>query len=94
MSEEAASGNYDLVVLGAENRAVQHRLFFGHDNERLIRSAEVTIAIVIPNVAFLSKDDPTAIASLQRPRGTPIEAAPPRPAATPRCPGGWHRRAR
>jgi nucleotide-binding universal stress UspA family protein len=84
MSEEAANGSYDLVVLGAENRAVQHRLFFGYDNERLIRTAKVTVAIVIPNVAFMSKDDPAAIASLQRPRGTPIEGAPPRPAATPR----------
>jgi Kef-type K+ transport system membrane component KefB/nucleotide-binding universal stress UspA family protein len=84
MSVEATSGDYDLVVLGAENRAVQHRLFFGYDNERLIRTAKVTIAIVIPNVAFMSKDDPAAIASLQRPRGTPIEGAPPRPAATPR----------
>jgi nucleotide-binding universal stress UspA family protein len=83
MSEEAATGKYDLVVLGAENRAVAHRLFFGHDNERLIRSAAVTLAIVIPNVAFLLKDDPTAIASLQRPRGTPIESVAPRPAATP-----------
>jgi Kef-type K+ transport system membrane component KefB/nucleotide-binding universal stress UspA family protein len=84
MSEEVASGNYDLVVIGAENRAVQHRLFFGYDNERLIRATKVTIAIVIPNVAYLSKDDPAAIASLQRPRGTPIEGAPPRPTAAPR----------
>ena len=30
-------GDYDLVVIGAENRAIQHRLFFGYDNERLIR---------------------------------------------------------
>ena len=80
MSEEAASGKYDLVVLGAENRAIQHRLFFGHDNERLIREVPATLAIVIPNVAFLSKDDPAAIVSLQRPRGTPLESPTPRPA--------------
>jgi Kef-type K+ transport system membrane component KefB len=79
MSEEASSGKYDLVVLGAENRAIQHRLFFGHDNERLIGEAPVSLAIVIPNVAFLSKDDPAAIVSLQRPRGTPIEGAQARP---------------
>lgn len=75
MTAEAESGKYDLVVIGAENRAVQHRLFFGHDNERLIRNATVTVAIAIPNVAFLGKDDPSAIASLQRP-GTPAEGAP------------------
>jgi nucleotide-binding universal stress UspA family protein len=80
MSEEAATGKYDLVVLGAENRAIQHRLFFGHDNERLIGEAPATLAIVIPNVAFLSKDDPAAIVSLQRPRGTPLESTPGRPA--------------
>jgi Kef-type K+ transport system membrane component KefB/nucleotide-binding universal stress UspA family protein len=73
MAREAASGRYDMVMIGAENRAIQHRLFFGHDNERLIRDAPVTVAIVIPNVAFLGKDDPSAIASLQRPIGTPAE---------------------
>jgi nucleotide-binding universal stress UspA family protein len=75
MTSEAESGKYDLVVVGAENRAVQHRLFFGHDNERLIRNASVTVAIAIPNVAYLGKDDPSAIASLQRP-GTPADGAP------------------
>jgi len=53
MAREAASGQYDLVIIGAENRAVQHRLFFGADNERLIREAPVTVAIVVPNVAQL-----------------------------------------
>jgi Kef-type K+ transport system membrane component KefB/nucleotide-binding universal stress UspA family protein len=50
---EARSGKYDMVVLGSENRAVQNRLFFGRDNERLIREAAVTVAIVVPNVALL-----------------------------------------
>jgi Kef-type K+ transport system membrane component KefB/nucleotide-binding universal stress UspA family protein len=50
---EARSGKYDMVVLGTENRAVQNRLFFGRDNERLIREAAVTVAIVVPNVALL-----------------------------------------
>jgi len=77
--DRAVSGDYDLVVLGAENRAIQHRLFFGHDNERLISQARITIAIVVPNMVALSKEDPTAIASLQRPRATPFEGAPPRP---------------
>jgi len=74
--ERAVSGDYDLVVLGAENRAIQHRLFFGHDNERLISQARVTVAIVVPSMVALSKEDPTAIASLQRPRATPFEGAP------------------
>jgi Kef-type K+ transport system membrane component KefB/nucleotide-binding universal stress UspA family protein len=76
MAREAASGRYDMVMIGAENRAIQHRLFFGHDNERLIRDAPVTVAIAIPNVAFLSKDDASALASLQRPVGTPGEGSP------------------
>jgi Kef-type K+ transport system membrane component KefB/nucleotide-binding universal stress UspA family protein len=53
ISAEARSGKYDLVVIGSENRAVQHRLFFGRDNERLIREAPVSVAIVIPNVTLL-----------------------------------------
>jgi Kef-type K+ transport system membrane component KefB/nucleotide-binding universal stress UspA family protein len=42
-------GNYDLVVLGAENRAVKRRLFFGHENERIINLESVTTTIVIPH---------------------------------------------
>jgi Kef-type K+ transport system membrane component KefB/nucleotide-binding universal stress UspA family protein len=53
ISAEARSGKYDLVVIGSENRAVQHRLFFGRDNERLIREAPVSVAIVVPNVTLL-----------------------------------------
>ena len=53
LAREASSGNYDLVVIGAENRAVQHRLYFGADNERLIRSAPVTVALVVPNISLL-----------------------------------------
>jgi Kef-type K+ transport system membrane component KefB/nucleotide-binding universal stress UspA family protein len=52
--EEVAAGAYDLVVLGAENRAVQHRLFFGHDYEVLIRESPVSVAIVVPNLARLA----------------------------------------
>ena len=53
ITAEAGSGRYDLVVIGSENRAVQHRLFFGRDNERIIRGAAVTVAIVVPNVSLL-----------------------------------------
>lgn len=54
ITAEASSGKYDLIVIGTENRAVQNRLFFGRDNERLIREAKITVAIVVPNVALLS----------------------------------------
>ena len=37
VAQEVERGKYDLVVIGAENRAIQHRLFFGYENERLIR---------------------------------------------------------
>jgi len=51
--EEARSGKYDMVVLGSENRAIQNRLFFGRDNERLIKEAAISVAIVVPNIALL-----------------------------------------
>jgi Kef-type K+ transport system membrane component KefB/nucleotide-binding universal stress UspA family protein len=47
-------GDYDLVVLGTENRAVQHRLFFGYENERLIRAARVPVLVVVPNLTRLT----------------------------------------
>ena len=53
MTSEARTGQYDLVILGAENRAIQHRLFFGYDNERLIRATRVPVLVVVPNVARL-----------------------------------------
>jgi nucleotide-binding universal stress UspA family protein len=53
LAEEAANGKYDLVVLGAENRAVQHRLFFGYDTERLIRMSPVAVVIVVPQMRRL-----------------------------------------
>ncbi len=53
LANEAASGAYDLVVIGAENRAIQNRLYFGADNERLLRSAPVTVALVVPSVGLL-----------------------------------------
>ena len=51
VTTEARTGHYDLVVLGAENRAIQHRLFFGYDAERLIRATRVHVIVVVPNVA-------------------------------------------
>ena len=43
------------MVLGTENRAVQHRLFFGYENERLIRAARVPVLVVVPNLARLAE---------------------------------------
>lgn len=51
--QELVSSRYDLIVIGAENRAVQHRLFFGYVNERIIDQKQVSVAIVVPNVALL-----------------------------------------
>lgn len=39
-----------MVVLGAENRAVRKRLFFGHENQRIIDLAGVTTLILVPNL--------------------------------------------
>ncbi len=52
---ELEKGKYDLVVIGAENRAVQHRLFFGYDNERIIQRSPISIMIVIPHFANLTR---------------------------------------
>jgi Kef-type K+ transport system membrane component KefB/nucleotide-binding universal stress UspA family protein len=47
------TGAYDLVVIGAENRAVQHRMFFGYDNQRIIRQVEVAVAVVVPYIGSI-----------------------------------------
>jgi hypothetical protein len=51
--DEVATGKYDLAVIGAENRAIQHRMFFGYDTERLIRKSPIAVVIVVPNLARL-----------------------------------------
>jgi nucleotide-binding universal stress UspA family protein len=55
ISQEVERGHYDLVVLGAENRAIQHRLFFGYDSERLIRHSPVSLVVLVPSIARLAK---------------------------------------
>jgi nucleotide-binding universal stress UspA family protein len=47
---EANSGNYDLVVLGAENRAIHYRLFFGYDNEKLVEESRITVVLIVPKM--------------------------------------------
>ncbi|HEX3905433.1 MAG TPA: cation:proton antiporter [Polyangia bacterium] len=54
VAQAVEKGNYDLVILGTENRAVQHRLFFGYENERLIRATRVPVLVVVPNLARLA----------------------------------------
>jgi Kef-type K+ transport system membrane component KefB/nucleotide-binding universal stress UspA family protein len=53
VAEAIVRGGYDLVVLGAENRAVRQRLFFGHENQRIIDLDSVTTTILVPNLARL-----------------------------------------
>jgi len=53
ISQEVERGHYDLVVVGAENRAIQHRLFFGYENERLIRGTRIPVVVVVPNLSRL-----------------------------------------
>jgi len=54
VAQELETGRYDLVVLGAENRAIQHRLFFGYENERLIRASRIPVVVVVPNLRMLA----------------------------------------
>ena len=53
LSSTVARSDFDLIVLGAENRAIQSRLFFGHDVERLIQQSTVALVVVVPNIAML-----------------------------------------
>ncbi|HZL19252.1 MAG TPA: cation:proton antiporter [Polyangia bacterium] len=55
VAQAVEKGRYDLVVLGAENRAVQHRLFFGYENERLIRATRVPVVVVVPSLTRLAQ---------------------------------------
>jgi hypothetical protein len=53
IAEEVERGHYDLVVVSAEDRAIQHRLFFGYENERLIRGTRIPVVVVVPNLSRL-----------------------------------------
>ena len=46
----ASSGDYDLLVLGAEHRAIHNRLFFGYEKERLLEECTITVALLVPKV--------------------------------------------
>ncbi len=47
---EARTGLYQLLVIGAENRAVQHRLKVGYDVEQIVHDAPCAAVVVIPKV--------------------------------------------
>ena len=74
---------YDLVVLGAENRAVQHRLFFGYDNERIIRRCPTSVMIVIPHIGRLTAEHVRQTVQERRPEAAPIPIPAAEPAAAP-----------
>jgi Kef-type K+ transport system membrane component KefB/nucleotide-binding universal stress UspA family protein len=45
-----ATGKYDLLVMGVESRAIYHRLFFGHENERLIEECAIPVVLLVAKV--------------------------------------------
>ncbi len=47
---EARTGLYPLLVVGSENRAVQHQLSVGYDVERLVREAPCSVVVVVPKI--------------------------------------------
>jgi Kef-type K+ transport system membrane component KefB len=47
---ELDAGRYDLVVVGAESGAVQHRLGVGFDVERLVNEAPCSVAVLVPKL--------------------------------------------
>jgi nucleotide-binding universal stress UspA family protein len=48
---EARSGLYQLLIVGSENRAVQHRLSVGYDVERIVAEAPCSVVVVVPRIA-------------------------------------------
>ncbi|HEY6562449.1 MAG TPA: universal stress protein, partial [Polyangiaceae bacterium] len=53
LTHEISAGAYDLVVLGAENRAVKNRMFFGYENQAILERSAVATLIVVPKIAML-----------------------------------------
>jgi Kef-type K+ transport system membrane component KefB/nucleotide-binding universal stress UspA family protein len=50
MIARIATGDYDLLVMGVERRAIHHRLFFGYENERLVEECPIPVVIVVAKV--------------------------------------------
>jgi Kef-type K+ transport system membrane component KefB/nucleotide-binding universal stress UspA family protein len=53
LTHEISAGAYDLVVLGAENRAVKNRMFFGYENQAILERSAVATLIVVPKIGML-----------------------------------------
>jgi Kef-type K+ transport system membrane component KefB/nucleotide-binding universal stress UspA family protein len=53
---QVGTGQYDLLVLGAENRAIHHRLFFGYDNERLVDKSTISVIVLVPKVTTAASE--------------------------------------
>lgn len=50
---ESVTGNYDVVFIGAENRAIRNRLYLGFENEQILRGCPATVVVVVPNLERL-----------------------------------------
>jgi Kef-type K+ transport system membrane component KefB/nucleotide-binding universal stress UspA family protein len=51
--DEIRRGGFDFVVLGAENRAIQNKLFFGYEAQRIISRTSVSLVILVPHLGRL-----------------------------------------
>jgi Kef-type K+ transport system membrane component KefB/nucleotide-binding universal stress UspA family protein len=51
---EARTGLYQLLIVGSENRAVQHRLSVGYDVERIVAEAPCSVVVVVPKIGAAS----------------------------------------
>jgi nucleotide-binding universal stress UspA family protein len=49
ISEETLSGEYDLIVLGAENRGIAERIYYGPLVEACLERLQCTVAVVVPS---------------------------------------------
>jgi K+:H+ antiporter len=47
---EARTGLYQLLIVGSENRAVQHRLSVGFDVDRIVTEAPCSVVVVVPKI--------------------------------------------
>ena len=51
LAEEVEAGEYDLAVLGAENKSIVERVYLGRNVEVILDQLPCPVAIVIPKVA-------------------------------------------
>jgi Kef-type K+ transport system membrane component KefB/nucleotide-binding universal stress UspA family protein len=48
--EASQSQNYDLIVLGAENKMLSRAIFFGQGTAEVVENADCTVAVVLPYI--------------------------------------------